>query len=66
MADGYEGNIEDDGAHACVGEKPLPGAPALRALELRRMGFFFVGIVPKRANSACFGLTLGKILPATP
>ena len=28
--------------------------------------FSFVGIVPKRANSACFGLTLGKILPATP
>ena len=48
MADGYEGNIEDDGAHACVGEKPLPGAPALRALELRRMGFFFVRTYPRR------------------
>ena len=41
-ANGYEGNTEDDGAHECVGEKPLPGAPALRALELRPNGFFLV------------------------
>jgi len=41
-ANWHEGNTEDYGAHACVGEKLLPGAPALRGLELRQMGFCFV------------------------
>jgi len=36
-ANGCKGNTEDDGAHACVGGKSAPGAPALRGLDLRRI-----------------------------
>ena len=34
--------------HECCGEKPLPGAPALRELELRLGRFFFVRTDPRR------------------
>jgi len=41
-ANGYEGNTEEYGAHACVRGKPLPGVSPLRKLELRPTGLFLV------------------------
>jgi len=40
-ANGYEGNIEDDGAHKCVGEKARHAVTALRGLELRHIEVSF-------------------------